>query len=312
MELDLRELLKAHNQHSGRDALKNNFGDGYLLCHNRIYRGVRKALKKAGFRLSSTRFGDYETLPLSQLPAILRDRVIPYSDNVSPLRAIEKLAPGAFTWTEVPPLKSNTLLHESAHGVARAFREQVFGPAPKLPLSRAVSEKKKREVILGALMEESFANTCECLSNLDAHDRIHDEFLHKNSYIMESPRDRAVLREARELLGDRVLFRLLWVSYLHSNFLKVKWDGDLAGRALRFAGVGSRARASVVRGVIRIGLNLDPAFTQFTGSFCFRLMGIRGGIFEFLDFDFMAMLEDEPRYGKWLDALSGVVVESGS
>ena len=312
MELDLRELLQEHDRHTGAGALKNNFGDGYLLRHNRIYRGVRRALKASRFRLSAKRFRDYETLPLSQLPAILRDRVVPYSDNVSPLREIEKLAPGAFTWTEVPPLKSNTLLHESAHGVARTFRERAFGPAPKLPLSRTASEKRKREVILGALMEESFANTCECLANLDAHSRVHDEFLHKNSYIMESPRDRVVLREARRHLGDRVLFRLLWVSYLHSNFLKVKWDGDRAGRALRFAGVGSRARASVVRGVIRIGLNLDPAFTQFTGSFCFRLMGIRGGIFEFLDFDFMAMLEEEPRYETWLGALNGVVLESGS
>jgi hypothetical protein len=248
--------------------------------------------------LSIHPFRNYSTLPLSQLPFILKEKIIPYYDNVSPLRDIEKRAPRAFQWAEVPPLKSNTIMHESAHAYARVLRIQSGGKVekPTTPVST-------RRMILGALIEEAFANTCECLANLEATTPLHDEFLHQNSYIMESKKDRALLLRAKENLGHQPFFRLLLLSFLSANFLKTRFsDSDLI-RALKLSEAGPKSSPSLIRSVIRIGMNLDSAFTQFTGSFCFRLMGVQGNIYEFLAFDFMHLLEEDPFYLKWMDAL---------
>jgi hypothetical protein len=129
---------------------------------------------------------------------------------------------------------------------------------------------------------------------------------------MEKPRDRKILIKAHQELGAQSLFRLLFLAYLHANFLKTQWSPETTAKVIRFSEIKNTKAANIIQGVIRIGLNLDPAFTQFTGSFCFRLMGIKGSIYEFLNFDFLKMIEKESQYQIWMDQMCSVIFEDES
>jgi hypothetical protein len=317
----LREILSTHQQHSRAPALSKNLGDGFLLAHNPVFRNIRQALVKAGFKVTSRRFHDYDALSLTQLPKILKEKTIPYLDNVTPLKEIEKLAPGAFGFDEVPPLKANYIFHEGAHAVAHQLKPRALA----LTLSKKSSLAKKNSrvtelrrqqiVILNSLLEESFSNTCECLANLDANSEIHDEFLFKNSYIMEKPKDRVLLHAAENTLGRPALFRLMLVAYLHSNFIKTNTALENFDRVLKWVFLPNPAarkklkpaQISQLKKTFQIGLNLDPGFTNFTNAFCFRLMGIEENIYDFLAFDFLEHLEQGRHYQAWIKSLTDVV-----
>lgn len=296
--MNLSDLLKTHERYTTRSALSGNLGDGYLLKHNPIFRAIRKAVAQAGFRLIDQRFHDYDALSLTQLPHILKKKKIPYCNNVNALKEIEKRAPHVFRWAEVPPLKSNYVMHESAHGVARSLQNRFF------KIRKTNARQKKQELILNTLIEESFANSCECIANLYADSDFHDEFLFKNSYIMENETDRKHLRKLAKKVGHRSLFRLLLLAYLFSNFQKTRIEDDEFKRVLRFVGINE---VSGVKRVFQIGLRLDPAFTMFTNAFCFRLMGVKENLRQALDFDFLAFLENDLRYQKWIAALEQII-----
>ena len=298
----LKNLLAEHFQYSTQKALSKNLGDGYLLAKSPVYRKIREATLKAGFKMSPKRLHDYEVLPLTQLPIILEKRIIPYSDNVNALVEIEATAPKGFNWSEIPPLKANYIMHESAHAIARNLRILHIGKIPK-----ARGTQNIKTLILGTLIEEAYANTVECLSNLDSESEIHDEFLFKNAYIMERPKDRATLRSAQKLIGKHCLFNLLLIGYLHSNFLKIKVNDADFLNLIKYSGVKEVKDLRLLRAVFQIGLNLDPGFTQFTGSFCFRLMGVPGNIYEFLDFDFMKEMKKNRHYSEWLESLAAII-----
>jgi hypothetical protein len=212
------------------------------------------------------------------------------------------MAPKGFNWSEVPPLKANYIMHESAHAIARDLRIHHIG---KIPQARGA--QKIKTLILGTLIEEAYANTVECLSNLDSESEIHDEFLFKNAYIMERPKDRVTLRTAQKQFGKTSLFRFLLIGYLHSNFLKMKVSDTELESFAKYSGIKEVADLKLLRSVFQIGLNLDPGFTQFTGSFCFRIMGVPGNIYEFLDFDFMKEMKNNPAYSLLLNALADII-----
>ena len=189
--MKLQVLLQAHGEFAPRSALIDNFGDGYLLHHNFTFRRIRNEALKQSIRFSEKRFHDYDALSLTQLPKILESSIIPYCNNVRPLAEIEKQAPNVFTWTEIPPLRANYILHETAHALARRLSDQILSKSKK-------KSKKNREqqLVLQVLIEEAFSNACESMANADAESSLHDEFLYKNSYVMEKEAARKQLRES--------------------------------------------------------------------------------------------------------------------
>ena len=303
----LKNILKTHEQYSTKNSLKENLGDGFLLQENLIYKRTRTLAFKAGVTFTHQRFFDYDALALTQLPKILEKKTVPYCNNVNPLREIEEKAPGVFIWSEIPPLRANYLLHESAHVIARQLRLKYIKKTPKETL-RLSAQKKNQELTLCTLLEEAFANATESLANVYATTDLHDEFLFKNSYIMEKAPERKHLSWMVKRIGDEAAFRLSFFSFLYSNFVKTNSAMDDFDRVLDLVFLHDLpARRNLktpdlkqLKQAFRVGLELDPAFTIFTNAFCLRLMGIKTEFFDLLNFDFLSYFEKDERYQKLL------------
>ena len=87
--LDIAKLIALHDAHSGAHALRHSLGDGYLYTHNRVFANVRNVVQAKGFvfsRRHTSLWREYNVLSLLCLQSILDGRVVPYCDNVSPLR----------------------------------------------------------------------------------------------------------------------------------------------------------------------------------------------------------------------------------
>lgn len=291
----LKEVLAEHQRHRPRHALRDSLGDGFLMEHNPVYRSLREAAVRAGLKFSSRRFHDYDVLPLTQLPRILKSRVIPYRDNVRPLREVERRAPGVFDWDQIPKLRPNHLFHESAHGVARSITK---------PLLARTAARDQRDHALQLLLEESFANAAESIANAYASTPMHNEFLYKNSYIMEKPVTRDKLRRALERNPFELVFRTLILSFLHANLVRTE-DPGRAWASVRSLLAGGHAAS--LRPVFRIGFDLDPRFTLFTNAFCLRLEGIETELLELVDFDFVRVLREREPFARALDQLARAI-----
>ena len=308
----LKDILDAHKKHQVRNALKLNLGDAYLLKTNTIFRNIRNAALELGYRFTEKRFFDYDVLPLTQLPKILKTKTIPYCDNVTCLKEIDRLAPDAFEWQEVPPLKANYVLHESAHGVARELR-LIYFKKEKAPKKAVLSATQT--LVMQALVEESFSNAVECMANLYSASRLEDELFFKNAYINEKAPARAALKKAVDLIGFEAAFRFIVLAFLHANFLKNNVALESFDRILNIVFIHnpegvpkfSAKNQKALKDAFKVGLDLDPGFTIFTNSFCFRLRGLEDSLFDLTCFDCLKPFEVDHRYSTWLSVMGAVV-----
>lgn len=310
--MKLKKLLSLHDRHAPKGCLKDSFGDGFLMRMNPIFRNVRMAALEFGFQFKSERFHDYDVMSLTQLPRILKEKVIPYRNNVRALREIEKQVPGRFLWRELPPLKPNHAFHESAHGLSRSLRDRFT--------DRDQQKKKlkpEQDLILGSLIEESFSNACESLANLYIRTEEDHEFFYQNSYVVETPEVKVSLIRSVNRVGLSVTFRILFLSFLFANFLKTKEAMKEFDRVLEIA-FSDRAdelnelRAkdlATLKKVFRVGLDLDPEFTIFTNGFCLELMGVGKNIPRLMQFDFLRAFEAGGKYQRLLWVMSDVATE---
>ena len=289
--MKLANLLEQHRKFSNeKSALPNSLtdalGDGFLLENNSIYKRVREEAVQKGFRFSTKQNDAYRALPLSQLERILKDKVIPYIDNVTVLGEIESRIPRVSVWNDISDnLKGNSIFHESCHAVARSTTlEKDLQREAKIDFSRAQT--------LSLLLEESFANSCELLSILDADDAVHKIFLELNSYVYMLD-DRVHLRAGETDIGRASLSTFILLSYLHANFLREMSDKDFE-RTLALSGVlvvlDAKKKKSL-RQLSRIALKLNPRFREVTTRFYLRLMGRQEEMSALLDFDFLKAIE---------------------
>jgi hypothetical protein len=306
--MKISALLGIHDRYRPKNTLKNNLGDGYLLTCNPIYRKIREAAIQQNFKCVAERLEDYDSFPLAALPAILSKKKIPYADNVRPLRAIEKIVPSQFSLADIPPLKPNQIFHESAHAIAHAIIKK------HLPLGKSKGLEFERSIAFRVLLEESFANACESIANSYAMDSVHDEFLFKNSYVMESEGFRKTLRKAISDLGFKIVFRLMLLSFLHANFLKTEVLEKNLLRSLRIAYTNDSDRlpkltTPALRQCSKIfsaGFDLDPEFTQFTNRFCLRLLGVKTDLHKLFQYDFLVTFEKNSQALACLEAMTKV------
>lgn len=264
--MKLSNLLEYHRKYAN-DGVVRSFGDGFLCAKNRIYRRARERAIHAGFIFSDKQNDAYRALPLSQLDQILRAKSIPYIDNVTVLEEIESKIPRATDWSEISDnLKGNNILHESCHAYAR---EQLKG----------------LDASLGLLMEESYANTCELLTILDADDQVHRIFIELNSFVYMLDARVHLINAANEI-GVEALFRYLFLSYLHANYLRqqVDFEGTLK---LAVKKTIHPAMEKSLRQLSKIAFQLNPRFREVTTQFYFKLHGIQPR----LDIDFLKVIE---------------------
>ena len=91
--MKISRLLELHRQSNPAQSLVLNFGDGFLLHNNSIYRNVRTRATALGFNYTKDVSPEYLALPLSQLAKILQEKSIPYFDNVSVLNEVKQKIP---------------------------------------------------------------------------------------------------------------------------------------------------------------------------------------------------------------------------
>lgn len=330
--MKIANLLEQNRKHaSAPGALGDCLGDGFLLANNSIYRRIRSAVLKDGFRFSTSQNDAYRALPLSQLDWILETKVIPYIDNVTVLEGIEKKIPKQTGWNDISDnLKGNSVFHEACHGVARGFCAGLvaaLGSEAGLGGGAAGARAGVVEArVLVLLIEESFANTCELLSILDAGDAIHRIFIELNSYIYMLD-DRVHLANAQKEIGREQLTKFILLTYLHANFLRELSDRDfdrvvalalapamgerLGGEESRSAGrhgaALSVATRTSLRRLAKIAFKLNPRFREVTTRFFLRLGGIGIEMSALAKFDFLKVLETSASARQVLDAAAKMI-----
>ncbi|MBS1959142.1 MAG: hypothetical protein JST80_06720 [Bdellovibrionales bacterium] len=293
----VKKILNEHDKYTTSQSLKDCLGDGYLLQNNPIYLAIRVAATHSDFKFSNERFYEYDAMALTQLPKILKKKVIPYLDNVTALREIEKARPGKFTLNDIPPLRGNQIFHESAHAVANTI------------LSWHLKDKGKSDIerVLRILFQEAFANACESFSNLYAHDRFHNEFLYKNSYIMEEPNVRRKLLEGMNTAGETQTFIVLLFSFLYANFLQTETaDREFQSLLDLLVPNANKKESAALFKVFGIGFTLDLQFTEFTNKFCLQLAGLKTTPEQLSKVKLQAWFKD-PRYARCLEDMVNTV-----
>jgi hypothetical protein len=299
--MKLRRLLQKHTDAEAKDGLVQSFGDSYLVANNQIYRRIRQVALQLGYQYSADFDSSYTSLPLSQLDRLIHDKKIPYYDNVSVLRSLDFEAPNQIDWDHIcDNLKKNHVFHESCHGVARAIFKELFKEKP--------TQQTKISLML---LEESFANSCELLSVVDANESVHKIFFESNSYICMFE-DRHHLSAALNNFDKKSFFKFILLSYYHANFLNDNLTESDFKKCLSFC-FGSTLKLGIkeqknLRSLAKNAFALNPRFRFATTGFHLRRHGFTQSVEESLSFDHWKSLEAN-HLVLALDRLSKVVIE---
>ena len=115
--------------------------------------------------------------------------------------------------------------------------------------------------------------------------------------------------------GFAATFRLVFLSFLHSNFLKRKINPKEFDRVLRVSFGGDVLKVKSLdqklfrdlREIFHGGFDLDPMFTGLTSSFCMRLLGIKTPLQNLFEFDFMARFETNKPHLDLMNAFADLI-----
>ena len=304
--MKISRLLELNRQNSEPLALAQNLGDGFLLKNNPIYRNTRKAASEFGFKFSNELQADFLALPYSQLEDILEKKVIPYVDNVSVLEKVVKQTKDQVVWDEISDgFRRNYVFHESCHAVIRSLSQKII--KSKASLQTLEGQQKK---CLHMLLEESFANTCELLAGIEAHDQAHKIFYELNSYtfLFES---RTYLKAACDSLGKDFVLKFFVLVYLHSNFLVQNLNDKQFDVILKLAGhskVDSKDLKNL-KALSKIPFTLYLRFRTTTTALHLKLSGIDRPMDEVLNFNFLEEIKNEKPYLELLDSVAAIALK---
>ncbi len=303
--MKLTALLEKNQSVISEFGLGQNLGDHYLCTHNKIFANIRRAVLRHGFSFSDAQNRFYEALPLSQLDWILEKKTIPFCDNVGVLQDVDLKAKNQISWDDIcDQLKRNYLFHESCHGVARS----ILGKQ-KIDLLGAQIEDSVHRHLLRVFIEESFANTCELISIVDARDASHRIFFEWNSYVCMF-NERSNLIQAISTFGESQVFKFVMLCYLHFHFQNDRLEDSQFQRILNFSKYDFNVKPQAIkqmRSIAKIAFQLNPRFRETTTSFYLKKSGIAAPIEKLLEFDFMKVLENS---GEWHQSIDQIAAEA--
>jgi hypothetical protein len=301
----VRDVLAAHDRHHRASQLPKNLGDGYLYARNPVFRRVRDRVLELGGTFSTSDFPAYAASPHTALAAIVRRSRIPYVDNHAALAAVRAACP-RMTMEELPDFRRNHVFHEGAHVIAyRMLQQHRF---------RARTTSGRQQLVLAALMGESFATTCETLAAYHVKSELDRVFYRYNAvgYSREPARLRDDLARAFDVIGAAATGRVILLSFLFSNFL----FEELAPRqfaAILASAVPERAhpRSADVRFLHGLAtshcLGIDLRFRTFFAQAHFKMLGLHQPVVELVRFDFPKVLDRTPTLRDAVDRLAAVV-----
>jgi hypothetical protein len=308
----LFRLLEQHDRWCPKGSLPIILGDGFLLEHNSLYRAMRKAALGCDFIFSSEFDPAYLALPLAQLESLIERKKVPFFDNVTVLRDVERKIPRVSLWDEVVDnLKRNYVFHESCHAVFHTERAQVFP-----------NDLDRESKILQILLEESFANTCELIGVVEAEDPIHRIFYEVNSYILMFDY-RSLMKELIRDLGFELIFRFMLLCYLHANFLYERIEDRTFDGVMGLLIPDAEQKRNLkkdqknlkkLRSLSKAAFQLNPRFRQVTNGFYLKMIGV-----EFQNennnkraepraIDFLSRLESHSNFSKLVDSMVSLVL----
>jgi hypothetical protein len=316
--IDIAKLIALHDGHSGAHALPHSLGDGYLYTHNKVFANVRNAVLAKGFvfsRRHTSLWREYNVLPLLCLQSILDGRVVPYCDNVSPLRALASrsaslgLPPSVMRFL-LGNLRRNYLLHESAHCIAHHVFQQI---------DACGSCVDKKTLVLDNLFAESFANATETFTASLLKTTAEKFFFNLSSFMSYI----AAVKEAAWRLGSeyglRGLFKIICFSYFLANLRYEEVTPEVSDLCLSLSLDGTRLDEDDKQPLALLfenSLKLNAKFRDETAAVYFGFLGCHD---EFTAVYRLNLVDDSNRLSRYLDALniltdlvvSGVRLEEG-
>lgn len=300
--MKLSNILKKHNKVSPTNSLTNSLGDGFLVENNLVFRAIRKSALKFDYKFSTELNPDYLAFPMGQLEWILKEKKIPYLDNVSAIQKLNGRTNDSLDWDHiVDNLKPNYVFHESCHAVARWLKQKHLN----LKKTSQSDLPAEHSLITEMLIEESFANTCEFLAIAFAQDAIHRLFIEMNSYFILFD-DRTHLKNAIEKYGMNKVFKFMLYCYLLSNFLRDSISDHELKKILSFVSLCANTEIKLFRSLSQNAFALNPRFRFTTTEMYLRLNSIHRPVQEALNFDPISLVEKRKDFGIWIDELSNV------
>jgi hypothetical protein len=287
-QLTVYEILNLHEYNLVPSALSNSIGDGFLIQNNTLYKNLRSEFIRLGYSFTTEDFCHYISMPFLSLTEILKQKKVPYFDNVSPIQKIEKLHPRKFKCEDIIKPKTNHVLHESAHCVAEEYLSRLNFKIDFI--------SKEQNIALRMIMAESFANTVESVSNFwntSAEQRL---FFEMNSYIIYYKKISHALNETVNLIGFKNAFDLIYISYLHSNLLLNEMTASQFQRVVsaffdsKTAELisNSKAPAKIFNHAFELSMDFR---LQTTGFYC-QIIGLKSDLFELVHIDIVQLLKN--------------------
>lgn len=316
--IDIAKLITLHDGQSCPHALSHSLGDGYLYTHNKVFANVRDVVRSRGFvfsRRHTNLWREYNVISLLCLQSILDGRVVPYCDNVTPLRAVASRSaslglPRSVMRFLLGNLRRNYLLHESAHCIAHDVFQRIDAHG---------SQVDKKTLVLDNLFAESFANATETFAASLLETIAEKFFFNLSSFMSYIP----AVKESAWRLGSEYglhgLFKIICFSYFLANLRYEEVTPEMSDLcvsiALGGAGVDEHDKQPLTV-LFENSLKLNEKFREETAAVYFGFLGCHDEFAALYRFNLFA---DSYRLSRYLDALniltdlvvSGVRMEAG-
>lgn len=301
--IDIAKLIALHDRHSQPHALAHSLGDGYLYSHNKVFANVRDVVLANGFVFShrhTNLWREYNVLPLLCLQSILAGRVVPYCDNVTPLRAMASrnaslgLTPSVMRFL-LGSLRRNYLLHESAHCIAHHVFQQIDARG---------SHVDKKTLVLDNLFAESFANATETFATSLLETGAEKFFSNVSSFMAYISDVKEAVWRLGSKYGLRGLFKIICFSYFLANLRYEEVTPAMSDLcvSLSFDGAGLDEDDKEPLAVLfENSLKLNEKFRAETAAIYFGFLGCHD------EFDAVYRLkldDDSYRLSRYLEALN--------
>ena len=301
--IDIAKLIALNDGQSRMHGLPNSLGDCFLYTHNRVFANVRDAVRARGFvfsRRHTSLWREYNVIPLLCLQTILDERVMPYCDNVTPLRGAASrsasmgLPPTVMRFL-IGNLRRNYLLHESAHCIAHDVLQQIDARGPRID---------KKTLVLDNLFAESFANSTETFAASLLSTTAEKFFFNINSFMSYIP----AVKEANWRLGSKYgahsLFKIICFSYFLANLRFQEVTPEMSEKcvslSLDAAGLDHDDQQPLDV-LFENSLKLNEKFREETASVYFAFLGCSD---EFAAMYQYNLFGDSDRLSRYLDALN--------
>lgn len=312
--IDIAKLITLHDGQSCAHGLSHSLGDGYLYTHNKVFANVRDVVRARGFvfsRRHTNLWREYNVISLLCLQSILDGRVVPYCDNVTPLRAVASRSanlglPRSVMRFLLGNLRRNYLLHESAHCIAHDVIQQIDARG---------SHVDKKTLVLDNLFAESFANATETFAASLLETTAEKFFFNLSSFMSYLPAVKEATRRLGSKDGLHGIFKIICFSYILANLRYEEVTPEMSDQCVSLlldaADLDEDDKQSLAV-LFENSLKLNEKFREETAAVYFGFLGCHDEFAALHRFDLFADSYWLSRYTDILNMLTDLIVSGVS